>query len=488
MPEPTRREFFRHFAGDLITSAAQLSGAVNELRDRSASEAAALLRDGLPSPEVKVLPAPDAPARTLPASPPVAAPAEVSAPPAVTPDALGAGSSTHGGDVMAREVILAPTGFHTPFRLASDDALLLVDQRELPHRLVEVPITSATDAARAIRDRVVVGGPAEGQVAAIALALSARTARTARPHARRAILEGAANTLRASRPAAGAIRSATDRLMARYREIGERSSDGEASSAAVMDEALAIVAEATEDHGDMADLGVAILPTPTGRALEILIHGSTGALASGQYGTALGVVEAAHHAERRVHVWVSESRPHLDGARLAAWELTQAGVPHTVIADAAAGALLAAGRVDVVLVGASRIAANGDMASDVGTYPLAVLAARHVVPFVVVAPLATVDLGIESARGIQVEERPSSELTALAGVELAAPGTAVLNPATDVTPPELISAIVTEEGVLGPPFPDALASAVERRSERRSERQRARQVATTPTPTAGAVA
>ena len=177
-------------------------------------------------------------------------------------------------------------------------------------------------------------------------------------------------------------------------------------------EADAIVIEATTDHGRIAAFGLAELPEPEDRPLRILTHCNTGPLACGQFGTALGVVQAAHHAGRAVHVWVDETRPYLQGARLTAWELAQAGVPHTLIADVAAGHLMALGEVDVVLVGADRIAANGDTANKVGTYTLAVLAARHGIPFYVCAPTTSVDLATPDGAAIPIEERDAEEVTA----------------------------------------------------------------------------
>jgi methylthioribose-1-phosphate isomerase len=212
----------------------------------------------------------------------------------------------------------------------------------------------------------------------------------------------------------------------------------------------------------MAELGLELLPRPEGRPLEVLTHCNTGPLACGQYGTALGVVQAAHHADRPLHVWVDETRPYLQGARLTTWELRQAGVDHTLIPDGAAGSLMAAGRVDVVLVGADRIAANGDVANKLGTYPLAVLAARHGVPFYVVAPLSSVDLGTPDGRSIPIEERPGDEVVLVRGQRIAPLGTVVHNPGFDVTPGELVTAIVTEAGVLRAPYGSALQAAVAR--------------------------
>jgi methylthioribose-1-phosphate isomerase len=422
--DPTRRQFFRRFAGEVVTSAAQVVGVVTDLRDRSAAEAAQLL------------------------------------------DPAGATSSAAAAG--AAEVPTGPpSGFRTPFRFESDGVLLVIDQRKLPDELVEVPVRSGSDAASAIRRMVVRGAPAIGQVAAIGLALTARIAARSNPHTRRAIIDGAASQLRTARPTAVNLAHAIDRQMARYHAMGELSEDGAGIAAALHEEAMAIVAEATEDHGRLAEAGRAILPETGDAPLRILTHCNTGPLACGQFGTALGVVQAAHAAERPLHVWVDETRPYLQGARLTAWELKQAGVEHTLIPDMAAGPLMARGEVDVVLVGADRVAANGDTANKIGTYTLAVLAARHNVPFVVCAPLSSVDLETPDGAAIPLENRPGSEVTEIRGVRLAPDGTNVQNPAFDVTPADLISAIVTEEGALRAPFGPALRDAMTRRSARR---------------------
>jgi methylthioribose-1-phosphate isomerase len=431
--DPTRRQFFRQFAGDVITSAAQVVGAVTDLRDRSAAEAQAMLGE----------------------------------PPATTPAGAGQGA---GGQVAGAGPAAdgAPTGFRTPFRFETDDTLLVIDQRRLPDALLEVPVRNAAEAGNAIRQMIVRGAPAIGQVAAIGLALTARSTINSQPHARRAIIEGAANILRNTRPTAVNLRWAVDRLIDRYRAIGELSPDGAAIAAAMRDEAMAIVAEATDDHGRLAEAGRAVLPDTGDRPLRILTHCNTGPLACGQFGTALGVVQAAFGAERPLHVWVDETRPYLQGARLTAWELKQAGVPHTLLPDMAAGALMARGEVDVILVGADRVAANGDTANKLGTYTLAVLAARHGVPFLVCAPLSSVDLATPDGAAIPIEDRPADEVAVIRGVRIAPVGTAVKNPSFDVTPAELITAIVTEEGALKAPLGPALAAAMQRRNARRA--------------------
>jgi methylthioribose-1-phosphate isomerase len=353
-----------------------------------------------------------------------------------------------------------PRGFRTPFRETAG-VLHLVDQRRLPDALVEHEVRTAAEAAMAIRQMIVRGAPAIGQVAAIGLVLTADRCAHLKPYARRATMRGAANALINARPTAVNLRWAVERVMARYSAIGDLAEDGFAIAAAMREEADAIVLEATTDHGRLAEFGLAELPVPDGRALRILTHCNTGPLACGQFGTALGIVQAAHHAERPIHVWVDETRPYLQGARLTAWELAQADVPHTLIPDVAAGSLMQAGEVDVVLVGADRVAANGDTANKVGTYPLAVLAARHGIPFYVCAPTSSLDLATADGETIPIEERSADEVLEVRGVRIAPPDTAVRSPAFDVTPAELITGIVTEEGVVRPPFGEGLRAAAE---------------------------
>jgi methylthioribose-1-phosphate isomerase len=416
-----RRRFFRQFAGDLIHGAAGVVGAAQALQRASAEAASAILD-----------PAP-APAASQP----------------------------------ALDIPEPPTGFRAAFR-ESPGVLHIVDQRKLPDRLEEFDARSAAEVSYAIKEMIIRGAPAIGQAAAIGLALTGDRNRHATPYARRATLRGAANLLRNARPTAVNLRWAVDRVMAAVDLVGDLSEDGDAIAEAMRAEADAIVYEATDDHGRMATAGLAALAFPDDRPLRILTHCNTGPLACGQYGTALGVIQAAHHDGRAIHVWVDETRPYLQGARLTAWELAQAGVPHTLIPDVAAGHLMARGEVDAVLVGADRIAANGDTANKVGTYTLAVLAARHGIPFFVVAPISSVDLGTPDGAAIPIEERSGAEVVAFRGVRIAPPDTEVRNPAFDVTPAELITDIVTEEGRVGPPYAAGLAAAVARREGRRA--------------------
>jgi len=416
-----RRRFFRQFAGELIQSAATVAGAAQALQKASVEAAAGILD---PS----------------------------------TGAAMIAGAVADPGTATADAAPPAPTGFRTPFR-EDGDVLYMIDQRLLPDRLVEVEHRSGAEVAYSIRQMVIRGAPAIGQVAAIGLAMTADRVRDTRPYARRATLRGASNALIQARPTAVNLRWAIDRLMARYEGLGDLSDDGDAIANAMRQEADAIVLEATTDHGRLATFGLDALPGAPTDLVRVLTHCNTGPLACGQFGTALGVIQAAHFAERAVHVWVDETRPYLQGARLTAWELQQAGVPHTLLPDVAAGHLMARGEVDVILVGADRVAANGDTANKIGTYTLAVLAARHGIPFYVCAPTSSVDLATPDGAGIPIEERGADEVLMVRGVRIAPVGTEVRNPAFDVTPAELISGIITEEGIVRPPFGPGLEAA-----------------------------
>ncbi|MEO5885846.1 MAG: S-methyl-5-thioribose-1-phosphate isomerase, partial [Candidatus Limnocylindrales bacterium] len=385
-----RRRFFRQFAGELFQGAATVVGAAQVLQ-RASVEAAGSILD------------PESLAGRVAA--------EANGAPTLPP---------------------APTGFRTPFR-EDGGFLYIVDQRRLPDTLEEFQAGSASQASYAIREMIVRGAPAIGQVAAIGLALTGAKSITTRPYARRATLRGAANALRNARPTAVNLRWAVDRVMAAYEAVGDLSEDGQAIADAMRAEADAIVFEATEDHGRLAQFGLDELTFPEDRPLQLLTHCNAGPLACGQYGTALGVVQAAHHAERPIHVWVDETRPYLQGARLTTWELAQASVPHTLIPDVAAGHLMALGEVDVVVVGADRVAANGDTANKIGTYTLAVLASRHGIPFYIAAPLSSVDLATPDGSAIPIEERSATEVLVIRGQRIAPLDTDVRNPAFDVT-------------------------------------------------------
>jgi methylthioribose-1-phosphate isomerase len=230
-------------------------------------------------------------------------------------------------------------------------------------------------------------------------------------------------------------------------------------------EAQRIADEDVEICRRMGAKGAALLPDPA----TVIHHCNTGALAAVDHGTALGVVRSAHEAGKQVHVFVDETRPRLQGARLTTWELKRLGIQQTLIADSAAGFHLQQGNIDAVLVGADRVAANGDTANKIGTYGLAVLAKENGVPFYVVAPASTVDLAVATGAGIPIEERDPAEVTEVAGQRIAPEGVNAANPAFDVTPHRYVTAIVTEEGVVYPPFVEGLKAAVEAAEARRQE-------------------
>ena len=439
--DEARRRFFGDFATELARTAAAVFGTASALQRSSSAAAQALLGGAEPT----------ASASTTSPAPPAALP--------------------YGG-LAVRAVEDAPVGFRTPFRFApdDDDVLLVVDQRRLPEVLVEVEIRTAGDAAFAIREMIVRGAPAIGQVAAIGIALTAAQHAEASAFARRAIIKGAGTALLNARPTAVNVRWAVRRILDRYAAIGDLDATPDAVRSELRREADRIVEETTADHGRLAEAGLAALPAIADRPLRILTHCNTGPLACGQYGTALGVVQAAHHAERPIHVFVDETRPWLQGARLTAWELVQAGVSHELIVDAAAGSLMALGEVDAVLVGADRVAANGDVANKIGTYGLAVLARHHGIPFFVCAPLSSVDPETPDGAAIPIEERPPSEVLGYRAVRAAPAGTPARNPAFDVTPAALITGIVTDEGVLAAPYGPALHAALERRAARWADR------------------
>ncbi len=303
-----------------------------------------------------------------------------------------------------------------------DDRVVFLDQRKLPTEEVDVCCVSAAEVAEAIRTMVVRGAPAIGIAAAYGMALAA---------SRGEDLELAESVLRGSRPTAVNLGWALD----------EMHDDPSA------DRARAIHRDEVERCREMSAHAAGLL-SPGTRALT---HCNAGGLATGGYGSAVGALIAAWERDLLTHVWVDETRPLLQGARLTAWELETAGIPHAVIADSAAASRMASGEVDVVFIGADRIAANGDTANKIGTYGVAVLAAYHGVPFYVVAPSSTVDHSIADGAEIPIEERDPSEVTARFPAR---------NPAFDVTPAGLITAIVTEHGIHRPPYVESLASAV----------------------------
>lgn len=328
----------------------------------------------------------------------------------------------------------------------SRGAVRLVDQRRLPQRLRFLHCRTVDALVEAIRTLAVRGAPSLGVAGAYGVALAART------EADRRAVRSAARRIAEARPTAVNLAWGVDRALRAWADAGGGSEGADAALA----EARRLAGEEVARNRRMGAQGAGLLPA---RA-RVLTHCNTGGLACVAYGTALGVVRAAHEAGKRPEVWVDETRPLLQGARLTAWELDRLGIPGRLVADAAAGSLMARGLVDAVLVGADRIAANGDTANKIGTYALAVLAAHHGVPFYVVAPTSTVDLATPAGDAIRVEERPADEVTGFGGVRVAPAGFPAHNPAFDVTPADLVSGIVTDAGVAHPPYPPALRAAL----------------------------
>ncbi len=335
-----------------------------------------------------------------------------------------------------------------PIRWAGGE-LHLLDQRLLPLRESVARITDPEEVARAIRTMVVRGAPAIGVAAAFGLVLSVRQAnRRKRPW--RPAFEEAASELGATRPTAVNLSWAIDRM----RRVAASLPDEPHGAAFHLEkEAEAILEEDVRANRAIGAHGAKLLPEGS-----VLTHCNAGALATAGFGTALGVVRAAVAAGKRIHVFVDETRPFLQGARLTAWELMKDGIPCTLIADGAAASLMAAGKVKAAIVGADRIAANGDVANKIGTYGVAVLCRAHRIPFYVAAPVSTVDPKVRTGRQIPIEERDGREVTHVMGTRVAPHGVPVANPSFDVTPARYVTAIVTEKGVLRPPFAGAIRS------------------------------
>lgn len=326
-------------------------------------------------------------------------------------------------------------------------SLKLLDQRILPGEVVFIEYTEVEALAEAIREMVVRGAPAIGVTAAYGMVLAAAAAQRAEnKQAFLRALKADAKKLRSARPTAVNLAWAVDRLLHLAQDLARMGAEPPEVVQSMEEEALRIHQDDIASCKAIGGHGVAFIP----QKANILTHCNAGALATGGYGTALGVIRAAVEAGRKIHVYVDETRPFLQGARLTAWELHEDGIPATLICDNMAGALMAQGKVDAVVVGADRIAANGDTANKVGTYPLAVLAAYHKIPFLVAAPRSTFDHDAKSGEAIPIELRPEAEVLTCRNARLAPEGVRAFNPAFDVTPHSLIHAILTEDGPIRP--------------------------------------
>jgi methylthioribose-1-phosphate isomerase len=345
------------------------------------------------------------------------------------------------------------------------DAVLLLDQRLLPRDEVVVRLRTVEEVARAIETMVVRGAPAIGCTAALGMALAAVRAEgdTA---AVGAAVAAAGERLARTRPTAVNLFWALGRMRAALAAaIQAPAADAASVRAALVAAAQRLVDADVAACRAIGRAGLAAVP----ERARVLTHCNAGALATAGYGTALGVVRAAHAAGRLAQVFADETRPFLQGARLTAWELARDGIPVTVIADNMAGHLLQRGEVDLVVVGADRIAANGDVANKIGTYPLAVLAREHGVPFYVAAPLSTLDPATPDGAAIPIEERGRAELARIGDVDLLPEGVPVRHPAFDVTPHRLVAGIVTERGIARPPYAESLRAQLQRQDARLEE-------------------
>ena len=342
-----------------------------------------------------------------------------------------------------------------------DDAVVMIDQRKLPAQEVYVRAKTAPEVARAIKTMVIRGAPAIGVAAAMGIALGMRKSKTTGTQKFAAEFQKTCELMAATRPTAINLFWAIERMK---RTFAAAVQEGE-SVAQIKDrlerEAQAIHDEDVASCRAMGAFGAEVVPADA----RILTHCNAGALATAGYGTALGVIRGAVEKGKRVAVFADETRPFLQGARLTAWELVRDNIQTTIITDNMSGALMRQGKVDLVVVGADRIAANGDTANKIGTYGVAVLAREHRVPFYVAAPLSTIDLKTPDGAHIPIEERNPREVTHVGASQLAPAGALVWNPAFDVTPHEYIAGIITERGIFRPPYLESLRRAFENAGE-----------------------
>jgi len=337
-----------------------------------------------------------------------------------------------------------------------DDHLELLDQRLLPALLEYCKATTAHDVAQAIRAMVVRGAPAIGCAAAYGVALAARELRFGSRADFAASMEKAFGLLAASRPTAVNLFWALQRMRGVLQQM--QGQDMSTIAEVLLDEAHAMLAEDIEINRALGRHGAQLLS----HGARVLTHCNAGALATAGYGTALGVVRSAIESGKQISVIANETRPFLQGARLTAWELVQEGIVVTLITDGMSGHLMSRSEIDAVIVGADRVAANGDVANKIGSYMLAVLARRHGIPFYVACPLSSIDQQISDGSRIPIEERPSEEVLGFGETRWAPSGVAVRNPAFDVTPADLVSALITERGVVLKPDAQKIAALLSR--------------------------
>ena len=346
-----------------------------------------------------------------------------------------------------------------------DGTVVMVDQRKLPAQEVYVQCTTANQVAKAIKTMVIRGAPAIGVAAAMGLALGVHRSKAKGTSQLATEFYKLCEVLAATRPTAVNLFWAIERMKRTFSQAARSGRSPDELRTIMLTEARKIHDEDVASCMSLGAHGSAIVPDDA----HVLTHCNAGALATGGYGTALGVIRAAVADGKRVAVFADETRPFLQGARLTAWELLRDGIDTTVITDSMAGPLMRDGRVDVVVVGADRIAANGDVANKIGTYTVAVLANQHDVPFYVAAPCSTVDLATADGAAIPIEERNEREITHIGSTRMAAEGAGIWNPAFDVTPHSLIAAIITDRGICRPPYTESLRAACDRGTDGDSE-------------------
>ena len=337
-----------------------------------------------------------------------------------------------------------------------DDVIVMIDQRKLPASEIYVSCKTAQEVARAIKTMVIRGAPAIGVAAAMGIALGMRRSKATGTKQFATEFQKLCDLMAATRPTAVNLFWAIERMKRVFADAAQGGCSVDEIKQRLETDARRIHDEDVESCRTMGAFGAELVP----QEARILTHCNAGALATAGYGTALGVVRAAAERGKKVTVLADETRPFLQGARLTAWELVKDGIDTTVITDNMAGSMMRLGQVDLVVVGADRIAANGDVANKIGTYGVAVLAREHGIPFYVAAPLSTIDLDTADGSTIPIEERDSREVTHVGPSRLTPEGVRVRNPAFDVTPARYITAIITERGVVRAPFHESLAALV----------------------------
>ena len=338
-----------------------------------------------------------------------------------------------------------------------DDAVVMVDQRKLPAQEVYVQCRTAKEVVRAIKNMVIRGAPAIGVAAALGLALGVQRSKVTGTSQLAAEFYKLCELMAATRPTAVNLFWAIERMKRTFAEAARSGRSPSEIRDAMVSEARRIHDEDVTNCKALGAQGSTVVPDRG----HVLTHCNAGALATGGYGTALGVIRAAVESGKKVTVFADETRPFFQGARLTAWELLRDGIETTVITDSMAGPLMRDGKVDVVVVGADRIAANGDVVNKIGTYTVAVLASEHGVPFYVAAPVSTIDLSTPDGSGIPIEERNEREVSHVGGKRMAPEGARIWNPAFDVTPHTLVTGIITERGICRPPFTESLKAVCE---------------------------